>query len=295
MTTNRRTIPADPLTLFVLFFYPSTLQVSSVSSQSQYQLSVVTQIAKCFGGAACLIQPTFKLTSTVTGTVATTFTGTAFVIMGSSPSGREPLYQGSCGLSGVCGAVVKGVNTYVQVIDGFMTFTGLTIKTAGVGYTLKVTAQSNGGGVVASVITPTFSVAVGPSFQLIFSSYVSSSTGGVPLNPPPSVGVVDQGGNIVTSVGVEVTCKASLSISPSGREQLQPPNFLTTSFINGLATFPGLYINQQGYPYQIAFNATSTTGVSELFLILFVISYTGFCCCFPHHLPKSCPTTYLSC
>ena len=250
-------------------------------------------MAKCFGGAACLIQPTFKLTSTVTGTVATTFAGTAFVIMGSSPSGREPLYQGPCGLSGVCGAVVKGVNTYVQIIDGFMTFTGLTIKTAGSGYTLKVTAQSNGGGVVASIITPTFSVAVGPPFQLIFSSYVSSSTGGVPLNPPPSVGVVDQGGNVVTSVGVGVTCKAFLSISPSGKEQLQPPNFLTTSFVNGLATFPGMYINQQGYPYQLAFNATSTT-VSALFLILSVRPCTACFASVFNLLPKSCPITHLS-
>ena len=66
-------------------------------------------------------QPTFKLINTQ-GQVATTFLGTAFINMGASPSGSEPLYLGPCNINGVCGFQASGTSAFVNIIDGFITF-----------------------------------------------------------------------------------------------------------------------------------------------------------------------------
>jgi hypothetical protein len=95
--------------------------MTPVGGQNQYLLNLVTPIAQCFGGAVCLQQPTFKLINTQ-GQVATTFLGTAFINMGASPSGSEPLYLGPCNINGVCGFQASGTSAFVNIIDGFITF-----------------------------------------------------------------------------------------------------------------------------------------------------------------------------
>ena len=152
-----------------------------------------------------------------------------------------------------------GTNAWVNIVGGFATFSGLTIKTAGAGYTLKVSARDRSGFAVAQVITPTFSVGIGSIFRLTFNTYISSGTGGVMFDPAPSVALVDRGGNVVSAVQ-GVRCSVFLSMTPSGREIMYPEDKLTTTFIDGVAVFQGLYINKAGYPYQIGFNASAAFG-----------------------------------
>ena len=133
----------------------------------------------------------------------------------------------------------------------------MQIRTAGSGYTLKIVALDSKGFAVGQVFTPAFAVGVGLVFNLKFSTFISSAVGGAIFNPSPTLSLVDRGGNIVTSVS-GIVCSASLTLSPSGNEQLLPIQRRQTIFINGNAKFDGLYINTAGSPYQIKFNTSNS-------------------------------------
>ena len=130
------------------------------------------------------------------------------------------------------------------------------VRSAGSGYTLKIVARDLTGYVVASIITPAFTVYVGSVFQLQFHSYVSSAIGGTPFKPSPSVAVVDRGGNIVSTYNGG-SCRISLSMTPTGVEQLQPISNTYSTFQYGISQFDGLSINASGFPYELLFNASS--------------------------------------
>jgi hypothetical protein len=63
---------------------------------------------------------------------------------------------------------------------------------------------------------------------------------------------------IITEGLKGLKCTAYLSRTPTGTEQLHPPELLETSFELGIATFPSLFINEAGYPYEFSFNTTAT-------------------------------------
>jgi hypothetical protein len=129
------------------------------------------------------------------------------------------------------------------------------IKTAGTGYTLRVVARDSTGYIVGGVYTPAFSVTVGPVFQTQFSVFLGTAIGGIPFSPNPTVAAVDRGGNIVESLNNRVVT-AFIYLSPKGTEKLQPPDKISVMFLDGVAKFFGLYINEAGYPYQVGFNAS---------------------------------------
>ena len=76
------------------------------------------------------------------------------------------------------------------------------LKTAGTGYTLKFIGKmsaANNEKLFAFSYSSTFTVFVGPPFQLIFLnfSFAGNSFGGSVFAPNPSVAVADRGGNVV--------------------------------------------------------------------------------------------------
>lgn len=157
------------------------------------------------------------------------------------------------------------------------------IKTAGSGYTLAVLAVDSHKKGVAVITTPPFSVLVGQIFKLYFNVFIGTAWGGTPFRPNPQISMSDRGNNVLRDSS-NMKCNVYLTTSPSGVEVLGselPPststskytptptststtqNSFQTDFVNGLATFSGLYIDSAGYPYQLTFNITAT-GTSSM-------------------------------
>lgn len=77
---------------------------------------------KCYAGEICSVQPIISITDQVTGQVAFTFSGSAYVQLGSAPTADEKLYYGSgCG-DYVCQEAVVGSSASVTFVSGFATF-----------------------------------------------------------------------------------------------------------------------------------------------------------------------------
>jgi hypothetical protein len=81
----------------------------------------VTSANNAFGGQPFLQQPKVQIFDAV-GLLADTFVGNAIITMGSSPSGFELLYKGTCDIQGFCGTVVSGTVGSVPFIKGIATF-----------------------------------------------------------------------------------------------------------------------------------------------------------------------------
>lgn len=238
-------------------------------TQSTYTLKVVTNPSNCRGGEACETQPQIAILNN--GDFDVTFEGYVSVVMGSSPSGSETLYIGSsCDDEDNCGIAVSGTIARAYFDNSIAVFQDLLIKTAGTDYTLSFIAYDNNDE-LATVVESSkpFSVTSGSMYKLIFSTFIGAATGGLPFNPNPIIAVADRGSNILTSInGYYVT--ASIKSSPTGKEKLLPTDKLRVSIIDGIAAFSGLYINEAGYPYSLAF--TSNLNLPTLVSASFVVS-----------------------
>jgi hypothetical protein len=97
--------------------------VSLVAGQTRitYTLTVLTGLENCQGGSPCGIQPVVKLVNSL-GLLASSFNGSAYVQMGASPSGFEPLYMGTCDYNGNCGTKVTGSRASTTFINGYASF-----------------------------------------------------------------------------------------------------------------------------------------------------------------------------
>jgi len=132
---------------------------------------------------------------------------------------------------------------------------GLSVKSAGSGYSLKYVGINSQGAPFAQAVSNTFNVEVGPQYKQSFVTFIGSAKGGLPFSPNPTIGVTDRGGNVIVGVN-QGSVAAVLTKSPKGTEVLLPKNRLVAKFTNGLAAFQQLYINAAGFPYQITFNTT---------------------------------------
>ncbi len=137
-------------------------------------------------------------------------------------------------------ATLSGTKT-VAAVDGIATFNGLSIDSAGTGYTLNASASG-----LAGANSSAFNVTVGPAAKLGFHVPPSNATGGVAIAPAVQVEVQDAGGNRVTSASNSV----ALSISTN-------PNAGTLSgttsqaAVSGVATFSNLSIDSAGTGYRL--------------------------------------------
>ena len=130
--------------------------------------------------AGQVMPPVVVTAKDVNGNVATAFTGTIIVTLGSNPGGGM--------LSG---------STSAAAVAGVATFSGLSVNRPGVGYTLFAGATGIGG-----VMSGAFTVAVGPPASCVL---VSGNTQTAAVNTtlaPIVVAVADAAGNPVPNAGV---------------------------------------------------------------------------------------------
>ena len=160
----------------------------------------------------------------------------------------------------------------VTVSSGIATFSGLSINTAGTGYTL--TASSTPSYTAATSAAFNITSAVGPPAKLAFVQGPSNTAAGATMTPAVTVAVEDANGNVETS---DNATQVSLAIgtNPAGGT-LSGGGAVTVS--SGIATFSGLSINTAGTGYTLTASSTPsyTAATSAAFNITSATSSSGW-------------------
>jgi len=162
------------------------------------------------------------LVENAAGALEQDFDGSVTVSLGSDPAG------------GILGGAVT-----VTAHNGVAAFSGLTLTSAGAGYTLLATAGS------AAVTTSSFSITAGSPAKLAVISEPSLSVG-VGQTFGLSVAVEDRFGNVENTYAGIVT--AALASGPGARAL---GGTLTINVQNGVAVFSNLTLSRAGLGYSI--------------------------------------------
>ncbi|MBK9655985.1 MAG: hypothetical protein IPO66_11175 [Rhodanobacteraceae bacterium] len=135
---------------------------------------------------------------------------------------------------------------------GIASFGGLSINTAGPGYTL--TASS---GALTGATSNAFDITVGAPAQLVVAQQPSNTASTAAITPSPTVRILDAGGNLTAS-----TANVSLAIgtNPTGGTL---SGTATVAAVGGVASFPGLSINTAGNGYTLAASSGALTGATS--------------------------------
>ncbi|MEI7742627.1 MAG: hypothetical protein WCK58_02625 [Chloroflexota bacterium] len=192
--------------------------------------------------------------------------------MGGSPLGTQPvialLDAGGNQTTGSGGAVTVSLTpgtgtpgaqllctngSAVTPTSGLAVFAGCAVDRVGAGYTL--TAYRTG---FASVVSSTFSVIVGPSAALVFTTGTAGGTGGAAWPTQPVVTVVDAGGNPVTSTA---SITLALASNPTGGV-LTCTGGETLAAVAGAATFAGCAIDVIGAGYTLRATSSGLTAAT---------------------------------
>ena len=189
------------------------------------------------GTAGTVIAPAIVVTAKdATGNTATSFVGAVSLVIGANP--------GSGTLSGT---------TTVNAIGGVATFAGVTLGTAGAGYTLTATATG-----LANATSTTFTIVPAAASALTFTTPPSNATAGSAIAPAIVVTAKDVSGNVSTSFVGAVTL--ALGANP-GSGTLSGTT--TVNAVGGVATFSGLSIGAAAAGYTLTANATGLTGATS--------------------------------
>jgi len=139
---------------------------------------------------------------------------------------------------------LSGTRT-VAAVNGVAAFNGVSIDSAGTGYTLSASASG-----LTGATSSAFNVTVGSAAKLGFRVPPSNETGGATITPAVQVEVQDAGGNRVTSA----TNSVSLSITTNPKAGTLSG---TTSLaaVAGVATFSNLSIDSAGSGYRLGATA----------------------------------------
>ena len=158
---------------------------------------------------------------------------------------------------------LSGTTTQAAV-SGVATFNTLKVDSAGTGYTLAASAT----GLTGATSTP-FNITVGPAAVVGFLVPPSNTVPGQSISPDVQVEVRDLGGNRVTSSGA--TIALAIGSNP-GSGTLSG----TTSHVavSGLATFPGLSINNAGSGYTLVASSSGLTPATSPGFDIFIGSAT---------------------
>jgi hypothetical protein len=199
------------------------------------------------GGVPFTTQPTIRVQDVGGNTVTSDNTTiVTLAIAGGTPTSGGP---GTLTCTGGNSKVVTA---------GVATFSGCAIDKVGTGY--QLIASSNPPLTPATSLA--FSVVAGPPVKLGFVTQPGTSTAGQPFANNVTVAIQDAGGNVVTS-GIVATVALSIGTNPSaGVLTCSGGNVATT--VNGVATFTGCSINNQGNGYTLVATATSTTPLTVL-------------------------------
>jgi hypothetical protein len=247
------------------------LALSSIQrAVGAYTISVLGSPSSCFGGEPCLVQPSVGVYDD--GVIDIGFSGYAYANIETSPSGLEALWIGECDIDDNCGTRVSGniANTYFS--NGIATFSDIMVKTAGEGYSLKITLSDFNGNDLAFTYSSTFTVSVGALFKMDFAQTVGAGTGGSAFSPNPIVALTDRGSNAVLG-----ETGSTVSVIEAGYlVDLYPEAATTVVVENGFASFEGLYINEAGGPYTLRFitSAVDSSGtlIPDIYSSSFLVS-----------------------
>jgi len=181
-------------------------------------------------GAGAHIAPPVQVTARdASGNTVSGFTGIVTVAIGTNPAGGT--------LSGT---------TTVPAVNGVATFSTLSVDHAGGGYTLLATANG-----LTSGASSGFAIAAGPAARLEFTAQPGTTTAGAAITPAVQVMARDALGNTATGFNGNVT--VAIATNPASGTLA---GTRTVAAIAGVATFPGLSIDQVGSGYQLSATAT---------------------------------------
>ncbi len=167
------------------------------------------------------------------GNVTPTFNGTVTLALQNNPGG----------------ATLGGILT-AHAVNGVAVFSGLTLNKAGVGYTLRATANG-----LTATTTGAFNVA-GAAMQL---AVITQPPGSVGISQPftLTVSAEDALGTVNPTFNGAVTI--AVQNNPGGTAL---DGTLTVNAVNGVATFSGLTLNQPGAGYTLHVSASGLTGTT---------------------------------
>jgi hypothetical protein len=158
------------------------------------------------------------------GNVATGFTGSITVAIGTNPGGGT--------LSGT---------TAVAAVSGVATFSALRINKSGTGYTLVASGTSLSPGTSAA-----FNITAGGVTQVMFAQQPSNATAGASISPAVTVTAQDANGNVVSTF--TGTVAIALGANPGGGTL---SGTLTHAAVAGVATFSDLSIDKAATGYTL--------------------------------------------
>jgi len=145
------------------------------------------------------------------------------------------------------GGALSGTLTQAA-IAGVATFNDLAIDTAGIGYTLDVTAAG-----LAGDTSVAFNVTAGAATKLVFGTQPGNATADGVI-PGFTVQVLDAADNLVTTASNAVTI--AIGTNPGGGTL---SGTVTQSAVNGIATFNNLNIDRVGAGYTLVASAVGLT------------------------------------
>ncbi len=215
----------------------------SITAGVPAQLKFIQQPGNGTGGTALTTQPTVQIED-ASGNPIPGDSSTVTLAIGTNP--------GNGALSGCTSTTTNGLAT----------FAGCKIDKAGNGYTLTATDAADNLTVPSPPSAP-FNVAVGPAFQLGFTTSPGTTVAGDVFGTQPVVTIEDAGGNTVTTN--TSTVSLAIGTNPAGGS-LSGCTGTTTA---GVATFTGCKINNAGNGYTLmATDGTLLPGTSIAFNIV---------------------------
>jgi outer membrane protein assembly factor BamB len=137
----------------------------------------------------------------------------------------------------------------VTVASGIATFSGLSIDTAGTGYTLTASSTPSHTAATSAAFNIT---GVGPPAKLAFVQGPSNAAAGAAITPAVKVAVEDANGNIETSDNA-TQVSVAIGTNPAGGT-LSGGSAVTVA--SGIATFSGLSIDTAGTGYTLTASST---------------------------------------
>jgi hypothetical protein len=196
------------------------------------QLTVLVQPLTSTAGEPLSVQPVLALTDDGGNILTTESSGSVSVSIGVNPSRF---------------AVIYPLGSAFSFVNGIARCSGLFINKADVGYTLVFSSYYHG----VRAETSDFDVVVGPKYSLAILADISTAFGGTPFLPQPTAGIVDKGGNLVTTI-TEGSVRIEIEVNPVGG-LLQPAALLNISIVTGIARFRGAFIDVAGSPYKLRY------------------------------------------
>jgi alpha-tubulin suppressor-like RCC1 family protein len=167
--------------------------------------------------------------------------------------------------TGKTGANLRGTKT-LSTSSGVVSFTGLSIDSAGTAYRLTASATA-----LTSATSTTFAITVAPATRLGYLVEPSNQAQNSAIAPPINVAVQDSLGNTVATATNSITI--TIGTNPPGNGVLSGTT--TQTAVSGVATFSDVRIDKVGTGYTLVASASGlASGTSTTFNITVAVVST---------------------